>query len=422
MKLLIIYHCGLSGDVKASYREYVGQGIDLAVIVPSKIILQLPHTSSGGYFYGSKDDESGYRFFPVDLRKPQSYGEGFKFFQLFKTIKKINPDVIHVYDEYSSFYLAQVIICRNILYGHPSKTGILAKPKILASLRKDTAWRGKKVPIVCYAAQNIQNKILPPSFIFDSLGHFLKRTLRKIIQPIALFLNKKYLDGVTGISTEPLEIIKKIGARMPMRRIFYGVDFGVFYPKSRNVYREKLGIPKDIKLIGNIGRFNEEKGLQNLIKATSQLDKYYLMLLGSGTYEPTLQNIIDSLGLRKRFFHFKNIDRQDLANYYNVLDVFVLPSLTTLDWKEQYGRVLVEAMACGLTIVGSSSGAISEVLEGYPKSLIFKEDDVKDLIEKIKEAENLKFPENFNLDEFLYKFGVENFVREHIKFYNELLK
>src|SRR3989344_3171910 len=102
-----------------------------------------------------------------------------------------------------------VIICRNILYG-------------------------KKVPVVCYAAQNLQYKILPPPFVFDSLAHFLKRTLRKIIQPIALFLHKKYLDGVTGISAEPLEIIKKIGATMPMRRIFYGVDFAVFRPKSRD--------------------------------------------------------------------------------------------------------------------------------------------------------------------------------------------
>ena len=395
MKVLFIYHCGLSQDAKAFYREYVKQGVDLAVIVPSKIILNLAYDS--GYFYSSKDDESGYKFFPVDLRKPQSYGEGFKFFHLFKTIKKINPDVIHVQDEYSSFYLAQVIICRNILYT-------------------------KKIPIICYAAQNIQYKILPPSFVFDSLSHFLKRTLRKIIQPMALFLNKKYLDGVVGTSTEALEIIKKIGANMPMRRIFYGVDFEVFYPKERNICREKLGIPKDITLVGNIGRFDQEKGLQNLVKAVSQLDKYYLMLLGGGAHEPTLQKLIDSLELRKRFFHFNNADRLDLVNYYNALSVFVLPSLTTYDWKEQYGRVLVEAMACGLSIVGSSSGAIAEVLEGYPRGLIFKEDDVNDLVEKIKNVEKIPLSKNFDLSGFLYKFSVENFAKEHIKFYKELLK
>ncbi len=408
MKVLFIYHCGLSHDAKSFYREYVKQGIDLAVIAPSKILLSLPHTASGSYMYSFEHDESSYQFFPVDLRKPQSYGEGFKFFQLLKAIKKINPDVIHVHDEYSSFYLTQVIICRNILYGHPS--------------RKATAWRGKKVPIICHAAQNIQYKILPPHFVFDSVGHFLKRTLRKILQPLALFLNKKYLDGVTGTSSEALDIIKNIGAKMPMRRIFWGVDFGVFYPKPRNECREKLQIPNDVTLVGNIGRFDEEKGLQDLILAAGKLDTYYLMLLGSGAHEPTLQKLIDSSGLRERFFHFKNIDRQDLVTYYNVLDVFVLPSLTTVDWKEQYGRVLVEAMACGLPIVGSSSGAISEVLEGYPKALIFKEGDAEDLVKKITEAKNLVFPEDFNLENFLYKFSVENFAKEHIAFYKELLK
>ncbi len=406
MKLLIVYHCGLSGPAKSFYSEYVKAGVNLSVIAPLKIIGGEGYAPEG-FTYDPKSNEKRYNIFPVELRKPASYGEGFKFFQLFSAIKKVKPDVIHVHDEYSSFYLTQVIICRNILYGHPS--------------RKATAWRGKKVPVICYAAQNIQNKILPPPFVFDSLGHFLKRTLRKVIQPMALFLNEKYLDGVVGTSTEALEIIKKIGAKMPMRRIFCGVDFEIFYPKERNVCREKLGIPKDVKLVGNIGRFSEEKGLQNLVKAVSQLDGYYLMLVGIGDYEKELQGLINSFGLRKRFFHFKNVDRLDIVNYYNALDVFVLPSLTTYDWKEQYGRVLVEAMRCELSIVGSSSGAISETLDDYPKHLIFKEESVDDLAIKIKDADKIKFPENFNINYFLYKYSAKNFVEEHIKFYKELL-
>src|SRR3989338_3133625 len=196
MKLLIIYHCGLSDSAKSFYSEYVKAGVNLSVVVPLKIIGGEGYAPEG-FAYDPKSNEKRYNIFPVELRKPASYGEGFKIFQLFSAIKKVKPDVIHVHDEYSSFYLTQVIICRNILYG-------------------------KKVPIVCYAAQNIQYKILPPPFVFDSLRHFLKRTLRKIIQPMALFFNEKYLNGVIGTSTEALEIIKKIGAKMPLRRIFLG--------------------------------------------------------------------------------------------------------------------------------------------------------------------------------------------------------
>jgi len=47
---------------------------------------------------------------------------------------------------------------------------------------------------------------------------------------------------------------------------------------------------------------------------------------------------------------------------YRELDVLVLPSLTRPNWKEQFGRVLIEAMACGVPVIGSSSGEIPRVV------------------------------------------------------------
>lgn len=391
MKLLIIYHHGLSREAKAFYREYAKQGIDLAVIVPSDMILQKTYLAFDGYSYSQKEDEKGYRFFPVDLRKPQSYGEGFKFFQLLKTIKKINPDVIHVFDEYSGLQLFQTVICRNFLYG-------------------------KEVPIFSYAFQNIS--FAPPPFVFQFSTRFFKRIFRKILYPIVFACHNKYVSGVTGANEESLVNIRKVGFSGPVKKIFWGVDFKNFHPKPPADCRAKIGVPLGVKIVGYIGRFVKEKGIDKLIKAVNQIQNCRLMLVGGGDYQEDLKKLVSSLKMENKVYFFNNIPGEELKSYYNSFDVFVLPSETISQWKEQYGKVLAEAMACHVSIIGSSSGAIPEVLEGYPKSLIFKEGDVENLVKKIKEAENLRFPENFNLDRFLKKFSVENFVREHVKFYN----
>jgi glycosyltransferase involved in cell wall biosynthesis len=66
----------------------------------------------------------------------------------------------------------------------------------------------------------------------------------------------------------------------------------------------------------------------------------------------------------------------------NSLDVLVLPSRSRSFWKEQFGRVLIEAMACGVPVIGSSSGEIPNVIGDA--GLVFKEGDSAQLCEKLK--------------------------------------
>ncbi len=384
MKLLIIYHAGLAEDAKNIFRQYAGQGVDLSVIVPMEI-----YSSTGQRFkYGYFDNENGYSFIPVE------YKIGFKFLPLFWAIKKIKPDVIQVFDEYSSIDLAKVILCRNILYG-------------------------KKIPVFAYAFQNIP--FSSPPFIFEFSAKFFKRIIYKICYPLIFWYHKRDLSGVTGSNGQALLNIRNINRNIPLKLIFWGVEIKNFFPKNRNVCREKLGLKKDVKIIGYAGRIIEEKGLETLVNAVSKTD-YQLIFVGDGNYKSELIAMVNDLCLADRISFYKNVSQVDLVDFYNAFDVLVLPSKTMIGWKEQYGRVLIEAMACGLPVVGSSSGAISEVLSGYPSGLIFKEGDINDLAEKIKLGIDLSLPESFNLKDFLYKFSVLNFVLEHLEFYKKFLK
>ena len=74
----------------------------------------------------------------------------------------------------------------------------------------------------------------------------------------------------------------------------------------------------------------------------------------------------------------------DMPRLFNAMDVFVLPSVSTEVWKEQFGHTLIEAMATEVPVIGSNSGAIPEVIG--EAGLIFKEGNVEDLREKIKQV------------------------------------
>ena len=63
-----------------------------------------------------------------------------------------------------------------------------------------------------------------------------------------------------------------------------------------------------------------------------------------------------------------------IVDYYHTLDVLVLPSRSRPNWKEQFGRVLVDAMACGVPVIGSTCGEIPNVIGDA--GLIFPEGDV----------------------------------------------
>ena len=391
MRLTIIYPCGITENTKAFYREFVRQGLEVSVIVPRKVRINPVHTKGGVLTVSERDFESDYKFIPIDLINIDRYGFGFYQRQLFEALKISQPDIIHVFNEYPSITTVQAIFCRNSLFG-------------------------QRVPILNYGFQNVPYNIFSPASL-QNIEEFVKRL---VFYPFIFAYIKKYINGATASNQEAIDNIKASNPNIPLEHIFWGVDFNDFYPQDRKLCREKRGLPQDIKLVGYFGRFVEEKGLIKLITAISRLKDYHLMLIGDGDYGAVLKTTINSLGIEDRVHWYDCCGPRELGEYYNCLDGFILPSQTTVLWKEQYGKVLAEAMACNISVIGSSSGAIPQVLKGYPKHLIFKEDSLEDLVDKIRRVDSLQFSDNFDINAFLNKFSIENFVSKHIEFYKQL--
>ena len=152
-----------------------------------------------------------------------------------------------------------------------------------------------------------------------------------------------------------------------------GVDTRVFSPQERR-------LDSSVFRVAYAGRFVPEKGLDILMQAVARLGPgVELWLIGDGPQRTALQALARDLGIGERVRWVPPVSPEQMPGLLAQVNAVVLPSRTTPVWKEQFGRILVEAMACGVPVVGSDSGAIPEVIGDA--GLIFPEGDVEALME-----------------------------------------
>lgn len=147
----------------------------------------------------------------------------------------------------------------------------------------------------------------------------------------------------------------------------FGVDPDLYVPRPR----PNASAPFTI---GYAGRLVPEKGIDLLLRAAAQLPPdTQVRLIGRGPERDRLAQLAAELGLAARVT-FETAPSLEMPARLAALDCLVLASRARPNWKEQFGRVLIEAMACGVPVVGAASGEIPHVIGDA--GLIFPEADV----------------------------------------------
>jgi glycosyltransferase involved in cell wall biosynthesis len=321
VKLLIVYHAGAGAAARTIYRALTKAGsLDLTVVVPRRVQLDPVYDRSGWLAVDREEHRDGYRVVPIPLVNPSYYSQGFVSAELRRVIRATKPDVIHVLDEPWSGYLFQTLCARAV--------------------------GSTRAKVLFYGFENVAVRLPLRSRVKWRLAWRL-------------------LSGGAAANMAALDNLRRAGfpERRPLERIFWGVPTDVFRPLGdRKDLRAKLNIDCE-HVVGFVGRLVPEKGLAVLLAALQRLPRnVHAVIIGSGPTKAELELWAALPSLEGRVHFHDVLDAERIVQYMNAMDVLTLPSLTTRHWKEQYGRVIPEAMACGVPVIGSDSGAIPEVI------------------------------------------------------------
>ena len=157
------------------------------------------------------------------------------------------------------------------------------------------------------------------------------------------------------------------------------------YNATLNIGQRHTNASKTFQL-AFVGRIVEEKGLVTLARAlqkVSDLD-WKFIIVGAGPFEDNVRAELESCGVADRVEWRGFVPQAEVAKFFESVDALILPSESRPNWTEQFGRVLIESMACGTPVIGSDSGEIPTIIRQTSGGLVFKEADVESCASAIR--------------------------------------
>lgn len=233
----------------------------------------------------------------------------------------------------------------------------------LAAFEVAALARRFKIPLVLFGWENMDRQLSAP-----------RRWIRQFVFDTTHCIISGNHDGAKLLKqwgySKPIEVMPQMG-----------VDTDLFSPKLRSPCLPETGLR-----IGFVGRIAHHKGIDTLLEAARQLKRqklrFQLILCGSGPDEAKFQALAQAFDLGDTVIWRGGVRHDQVPTEMSQMDSLVLPSRSVETWKEQFGHVLIEAMAMGLPVVGSTCGEIPNVV-GHA-DLVFPEGDAAALAKILK--------------------------------------
>jgi len=241
---------------------------------------------------------------------------------------------------------------------------VLAVRAVRGAVDRVRGRRTPRAPYLLYSAQNLLKRYPWPFRALEAAA----------------------LRGAAAVVTcnhDAARIVRYKGARGLVERIPLGLDTTRFSPASPRDATDRAGAraPGRVRL-GYAGRLTAQKGVDVLLEAVARDESLDLVVAGAGPEEARLRRAAAPLGGRVAFLG--PLDTDDLPAFYRGLDVLVVPSRDTPGLAEQFGRVVVEAMACGTPVVATRVGSVPDLVAGA--GVLVAPDDAGALLDGIRQA------------------------------------
>jgi glycosyltransferase involved in cell wall biosynthesis len=248
----------------------------------------------------------------------------------------------------------------------PHLVDMSAEPYSVAAAQIMTlcGWYAPNAPIVMQTNQNILHRYPPPFRWME------RRAFRRI-------------SAAYACSESVVEVLRAKGFKKPAPIVPFGVNTEAFRPRARRSRK-----PGEPLTIGYIGRMLPGKGVLVLASALAKIadEPWKLLVVGDGSERESFEKQLAEAGLTQRAEFTGAVSYASMPKQFQRLDLMVIPTETTKRIREQFGRVIVEAMASRIPVIGSSCGAIPEVIGNA--GLVFPERDADALAAALRQMLN----------------------------------